>query len=40
MPVFGSVMAFFFLGESFRWFHWAGMVLIAAGIVTTLRAAK
>ncbi len=40
MPVFGSAMAVFFLGESFRWFHWAGIVLIASGIVTTLRGGK
>jgi drug/metabolite transporter (DMT)-like permease len=40
MPVFGSVMAVFFLGEAFLWFHWLGIVLIAAGLITTLRAAK
>ena len=40
MPVFGSVMAVVFLGEAFRWFHGAGIVLIAAGLFTTLRAAK
>lgn len=40
MPVFGSAMAVFFLSESFRWFHWAGIVLIASGIVTTLRGGK
>jgi drug/metabolite transporter (DMT)-like permease len=40
MPVFGGTMAVFFLGESIRWFHWAGVVLIATGIVTTLRAGQ
>ena len=40
MPVFGSVMAVVFLDEVFRWYHWAGIVLIAAGLITTLRAAK
>ena len=40
MPVFGGAMAVFFLGESFRWFHWMGIVLIATGIVTTLRAGR
>lgn len=33
MPVFGSLMAIAFLGESLRWFHGAGVALIAAGIV-------
>lgn len=38
MPVFGSALAVFFLGESFHWFHWAGIFLIAAGLATTLRS--
>lgn len=33
MPVFGSIMAILFLGEAFFWFHAAGMVLIAVGIL-------
>ncbi|MFH0787958.1 MAG: DMT family transporter [Pseudomonadota bacterium] len=33
MPVFGSLLAIAFLGESLRWFHGAGVILIAAGIV-------
>jgi drug/metabolite transporter (DMT)-like permease len=33
MPVFGSLLAIAFLGESLRWFHGAGMILLAAGIV-------
>jgi drug/metabolite transporter (DMT)-like permease len=33
MPVFGSVLAVLFLGERFRLYHAAGIVLIAAGIV-------
>lgn len=40
MPVFGGTMAVLLLGESIRWFHWAGVVLIATGIVTTLRAGQ
>ena len=32
MPVFGSVMALLFLGESFRLYHAVGISLIAAGI--------
>ena len=38
MPVFGSVMAVAFLGESIHWYHWAGIPLIAIGILITLRA--
>jgi drug/metabolite transporter (DMT)-like permease len=37
MPVFGSIMAMVFLGESFRWFHGAGISLIASGIVLATR---
>ena len=37
MPVFGSLMAIAFLGEAFRWFHGAGIVLIAAGIFLATR---
>jgi drug/metabolite transporter (DMT)-like permease len=37
MPVFGSLMAIAFLGESFRWFHGIGIVLIAAGILLATR---
>jgi len=37
MPVFGSLMAIAFLGESFRWFHGTGIVLIAAGILLATR---
>jgi drug/metabolite transporter (DMT)-like permease len=35
MPVFGSLMAIVFLGETFRWFHGLGFVLIITGIVFT-----
>jgi drug/metabolite transporter (DMT)-like permease len=38
MPIFGSALAVFFLGESFHWFHWAGLLFIVAGLATTLRA--
>ncbi len=37
MPVFGSLMAIVFLGETFRWFHALGIVLIITGIVLTTR---
>jgi drug/metabolite transporter (DMT)-like permease len=40
MPVFGSTMAVFFLGEALLWFHWVGIVLIGAGLVTSMRAMK
>jgi drug/metabolite transporter (DMT)-like permease len=33
MPAFGSLMAIIFLGESFHWFHGAGVLLIALGIL-------
>lgn len=33
MPVFGILMAVAFLGESPRWYHGAGITLIAAGIL-------
>ena len=32
MPAFGSLLAVGFLGESFRWFHGAGLALILAGV--------
>ncbi len=37
MPVFGSLMAILFLGEAFRWYHAAGIPLIAAGIFLATR---
>ena len=37
MPVFGSLMAILFLGESFYWYHALGICLIAAGIVLASR---
>ena len=40
MPVFGSIMAVVFLGESLRWFHAAGMALIAGGIFLATRRAQ
>ena len=36
MPVFGSIMAIIFLGESLYWFHVAGIFLIVAGIAMTV----
>ncbi len=37
MPVFGSIMAVLFLGESLEWFHGAGIGAIALGIVLATR---
>ncbi len=37
MPVFGSLMAVLFLGETFRWFHGAGIILIGVGIYLATR---
>ena len=37
LPVFGSVMAIIFLGESLQWFHAGGILLIAAGIFMATR---
>jgi drug/metabolite transporter (DMT)-like permease len=31
-PVFGTLMAIAFLGETFAWYHGAGIVLIFTGI--------
>lgn len=39
MPVFGSLMAILFLGESFYWYHALGICLIATGIVLATRGA-
>jgi drug/metabolite transporter (DMT)-like permease len=39
MPVFGTVMAWFFLDERLRLFHLAGIALILTGIYFTSRAA-
>ena len=36
MPVFGTIMAIFFLGERFFWFHGVGIVMIFFGIIMTL----
>jgi len=37
MPVFGSLMAVFFLGETFCWYHGMGILLIGAGIYLATR---
>lgn len=36
MPVFGSFLAYVFLGESLEWYHLGGIVLIAVGIYLSL----
>jgi len=38
MPVFGTTMAVFFLGEQLFWFHLAGAGAIGSGIYLSLRA--
>jgi drug/metabolite transporter (DMT)-like permease len=40
MPVFGTLLAIVFLGESFRLYHAAGIGLILAGIVLATRPNK
>jgi drug/metabolite transporter (DMT)-like permease len=37
MPVFGSILAIIFLGETFRWFHGLGIGLILTGILLATR---
>nr|WP_279379674.1 DMT family transporter [Polymorphobacter fuscus] len=37
MPVMGAFLAVLFLGEAVRWFHFAGIALIGAGIACALR---
>lgn len=32
LPVFGAILGVLFLGESFRWFHWVGILLVFFGI--------
>lgn len=40
VPVFGALMAVVFLGEAFRWFHLAGLLLVMGGIVLSERFAR
>ena len=40
MPVFGSLLAWMFLGEQLYWFHLAGIAFIFAGIYLTTRVAS
>ena len=37
MPVFGSILAILFLGESIRWFHLAGIGFILPGLLLAAR---
>lgn len=37
LPVFGSIMAVLFLGETFSWYHSVGVMLIGAGIYLATR---
>jgi drug/metabolite transporter (DMT)-like permease len=37
MPVFGSVLAMVFLGESFQWFHFLGIGFILPGLLLAVR---
>lgn len=38
MPLFGALLAWLFLGESLFWYHYAGAVLIFAGLYIASRA--
>jgi drug/metabolite transporter (DMT)-like permease len=38
LPVFGTLLAIAFLGESFRAFHAAGIATILAGVILATRA--
>jgi drug/metabolite transporter (DMT)-like permease len=40
MPVIGAMLAVVFLSEPFRWFHFLGMGLIGAGIVSAARVSS
>jgi len=40
MPLFGALLASIFLGESLRWYHFTGAVLIFAGLFVTSRAGR
>ncbi len=40
MPLFGGVMALFFLGEQLQWFHGAGMAFIVTGIFLAVHGRK
>jgi drug/metabolite transporter (DMT)-like permease len=40
MPVFGSLLAWLFLGERIQAFHIAGIALILGGITLTTRAGR
>lgn len=37
MPVFGTILAIIFLGETFHWFHGMGIVLVLSGILLASR---
>jgi drug/metabolite transporter (DMT)-like permease len=36
-PIFGTVLAIIFLGESFKWFHAVGIILISLGVFIATR---
>lgn len=38
MPLFGALLAWLFLGEALRWYHFGGAVLIFAGIFAASRS--
>ncbi len=40
VPVFGSILAVFMLGEPFHWYHATGMLLVIGGIFLAERAAR
>ncbi len=40
MPIFGSILAYFFLGERLEWYHLGGIVFIGVGIYLCLFVKK
>jgi len=40
MPIFGSILAYFFLGERLEWYHLGGILLIGVGIYLCLFVTK
>ncbi len=40
VPIFGSALAILILGENFRWYHAAALVLVIGGVWLSQRVAK
>ena len=39
VPIFGSMLAILILGEAFRWYHAAGLIMVVGGILLAERFA-